>query len=83
MYEDGYVQVLSMEQSAQLDENEWWVRPAIVENRCQRCNQMIDNRYTLPNDILYCPHCIRFGRLTQNETLCSKKAQPTKKYEFK
>ncbi|CAI3506180.1 hypothetical protein CIRMBP1307_02103 [Enterococcus cecorum] len=23
MYEDGYVQVLSMEQSAQLDENEW------------------------------------------------------------
>lgn len=77
MYEDGYVQVLSMEQSAQLDENEWWIRPAILENRCQRCNQRIDSRYILPNNTLYCPYCIQFGRLTQNEALCSKKARPT------
>ena len=73
MYEDGYVQVLSMEQSAQLDENEWWIRPAILENRCQRCNQRIDSRYILPNNTLYCPYCIQFGRPNRKMKRCVRK----------
>lgn len=76
MYEDGYVQVLSIEQSVHLDKDEWWIRPAILENCCQRCNQMIDERYTLPKGVLYCPHCIQFGRITQEDVLCSKKSIP-------
>lgn len=53
-------------------------RPALILTKlflvCQRCGQktrLKDCR--LPNGKHYCPHCLRFGRLTEGDVLCSLK----------
>lgn len=73
MREDGYIEICNLQESEKLSKKEWWVRPAILDGRCQRCNQLVSSECQLPNGVIYCPHCIQFGRLTNQQYLCSKK----------
>lgn len=53
-------------------------RPALILTKlflvCQRCGQKTRLKDChLPNGKHYCPHCLRFGRLTEGDVLCSLK----------
>lgn len=53
-------------------------RPALILTKlflvCQRCGQKTRlKNCRLPNGKHYCPHCLRFGRLTEGDVLCSLK----------